>query len=51
MRIFSPLSGPMDGATYAQVLEHAYVEHQGKRYAWTIPLAFPVTTDLAKVSS
>src|SRR5262245_32237986 len=44
----SPLIGPMDGATYARVLEHAYVEHQGKRYAWTIPLAFPVTTDLAK---
>jgi sulfate adenylyltransferase len=44
----SPLTGPMDGATYAQVLDHAYVEHQGKRYAWTIPLAFPVTDELAK---
>ncbi len=44
----SPLTGPMDGATYAQVLDHAYVEHAGKRYAWTIPLAFPVTEALAK---
>ena len=44
----SPLTGPMDGATYAQVLDHAFVEHQGKRYAWTIPLAFPVTEALAK---
>jgi sulfate adenylyltransferase len=43
----SPLTGPMDGATYAQVLDHAYVEHQGKRYAWTIPLAFPVNAALA----
>ncbi|MEO6029956.1 MAG: sulfate adenylyltransferase [Candidatus Binatia bacterium] len=44
----SPLIGPMDGATYNQVLDHGFVEHQGKRYAWTIPLAFPVTADLAK---
>ena len=29
-----PLTGPMDGATYHQVLDHAYIEHQGKRYAW-----------------
>jgi len=43
----SPLTGPMDGATYAQVLDHAYIEHQGKRYAWTIPLALPVSSDLA----
>jgi len=44
----SPLIGPMDGATYHQVLDQGFVEHQGKRYAWTIPLAFPVTADLAK---
>jgi sulfate adenylyltransferase len=44
----SPLTGPMNGTTYTQVLDHAYVEHQGKRYAWTIPLAFPVTAELAK---
>src|SRR4051794_10431978 len=44
----SPLIGPMDGATYHQVLDHGFVEHQGKRYAWTIPLAFPLTSELAK---
>ena len=43
----SPLTGPMDSATYNRVLEHAYIEQGGKRYAWTIPLAFPVTDALA----
>jgi sulfate adenylyltransferase len=45
--VLSPLTGPMDGATYHQVLEHGFIEHQGTRYAWTIPLAFPVTQELA----
>lgn len=43
----SPLTGPMDSATYHRVLEEGYVLHGGKRYAWTIPLAFPVTSELA----
>ncbi|HWB12910.1 MAG TPA: hypothetical protein VG826_27040 [Pirellulales bacterium] len=43
----SPLTGPMDSATYNRVLEHAYIEHGGSRYAWTIPLAFPVTDAVA----
>lgn len=43
----SPLTGPMDSATYARVLDQGYLEHGGKRYAWTIPLAFPVTSELA----
>jgi sulfate adenylyltransferase len=43
----SPLTGPMDRATYERVLDSSYIEHGGKRYAWTIPLAFPVTTELA----
>lgn len=43
----SPLTGPMDSATYNRVLEEVYLEHGGKRYAWTIPLAFPVTSELA----
>jgi sulfate adenylyltransferase len=42
----SPLTGPMDSATYNRVLEHAYIEHGGNRYAWTIPLAFPVADAL-----
>ena len=44
----SPLAGPMDGAAYNRVLDEAVIEHNGKKYAWTIPLAFPVTADLAK---
>src|SRR5262245_24780539 len=43
----SPLTGPMDRATYEQVLDGCCVEHGGKRWAWTIPLSFPVTADLA----
>ncbi len=39
----SPLVGPMDSATYRRVLESSYIEHGGKRYAWTIPLSLPIT--------
>ena len=44
----SPLTGPMDGATWDRVLDECVIEHAGKRYAWTIPLAFPVTAELAR---
>ncbi len=44
----SPLTGPMDSATYHRVLDESVIEHNGKKYAWTIPIAFPVTADLAK---
>ena len=37
----SPLTGPMDRATYERVLDDCYVEHGGKRWAWTIPLSLP----------
>lgn len=43
----TPLTGPMNQATYDQVLEHGYIENTGQRYAWTIPLALPVTSELA----
>jgi len=43
----SPLIGPMDAATYDRVLDEACIEHDGKKYAWTIPLSLPVTSDLA----
>lgn len=43
----SPLTGPMDGATYDRVLEESVIEHNGAKYAWTIPIAFPVTAELA----
>lgn len=44
----SPLTGPMDSKTYNRVLDESVIEHNGKLYAWTIPLALPVTAELAK---
>jgi sulfate adenylyltransferase len=44
----SPLTGPMDSATYNRVLEEEVIEVGGKKYAWTIPLALPVEADLAQ---
>ena len=44
----SPLTGPMDRATYDRVLDEEVIVHNGKKYAWTIPLSFPVDEGLAK---
>lgn len=44
----SPLTGPMTSAVYNQVLDECCVISNGKKYAWTIPLAFPISADLAK---
>src|SRR5438874_3679701 len=44
----SPLRGPMDRQTWNRVLDEEVVVHDGGRYAWTIPLAFPVEMALAK---
>ncbi|MGO8748352.1 MAG: hypothetical protein ACLQNE_20450 [Thermoguttaceae bacterium] len=44
----SPTIGPMDSATYDRVLEESVLEYNGRLYAWTIPLALPVTAELAK---
>src|SRR5262245_3924340 len=38
----SPLVGPMGKEEYNRVLEEEVFVRNGKRYAWTIPLAFPV---------
>jgi len=43
----SPLTGPMNRATYNRVLDESVIEHNGKLYAWTIPIALPVTGELA----
>jgi len=43
----SPLTGPMGEAEYHRVLDEAYIERDGKRFAWTIPLALPVNAALA----
>ena len=44
----SPLTGPMDGETFRRVLDEEVIVHGGKKYAWTIPLSFPVDAGLAK---
>ena len=44
----SPLIGPMTAAEYHQVLDEEVIVRGGKKYAWTIPLAFPVSEELAK---
>src|SRR5207302_3148160 len=44
----SPLRGPMDRETFQRVLEEEVILHDGQRYAWTIPLAFPAELALAK---
>ena len=39
----SPLIGPMNETTWNRVLDARVIEHGGALWAWTIPLAFPVT--------
>jgi len=39
----SPLTGPMTGAEWNQILDEEVIVRDGKKYAWTIPIAFPVT--------
>jgi sulfate adenylyltransferase len=43
----SPLTGPMDRATFQRVLDGEVLIHNGKPYAWTIPIAFPADKALA----
>jgi sulfate adenylyltransferase len=43
----SPLTGPMDRATVDRVLDGEVLLHNGKPYAWTIPIVFPVDRGLA----
>ncbi len=46
--VLSPLVGPMNAAVYNRVLDESVIEHEGKLYAWTIPLSLPVTSQLAE---
>jgi len=39
----SPLEGPMKSAAWNLALDEGVIERGGGRYAWTIPLALPVT--------
>lgn len=47
----SPLTGPMDAQTYHRVLDESVIEVAGKRYAWTIPISLPVSSDVANTLS
>ncbi len=44
----SPLIGPMVQEEYNRVLEEEVIVRNGKKYAWTIPLAFPVDEKKAR---
>src|SRR5262245_49430881 len=44
----SPLTGPMDRATFERVLDEEVLVRDGKKYAWTIPLSFPAEESLAR---
>jgi sulfate adenylyltransferase len=43
----SPLTGPMDRATFTKVLDDEVVVRNGKAYAWSIPLSLPADKALA----
>lgn len=43
----SPLTGAMDKTVFERVLDDEVILHNGKAFAWTIPLAFPVDNALA----
>ena len=43
----SPLTGPMNSTQWNQVLQNSTIDSNGAKYAWTIPIAFPVKADLA----
>ena len=47
----SPLTGPMNGAVFYNVLDEANIVYKGKKFAWTIPLSLPVTEAVAKTLS
>ncbi len=38
----SPLTGPMNSDEFHQVLDEEAIERNGKKYAWSIPLGFPI---------
>src|SRR5438552_13832176 len=44
----SPLIGPMDAATFNRVLDDEVLIHDGKPYAWTIPISLPVAGEQAR---
>ncbi len=45
--LLSPLIGPMGEKEFNQVLDEEVIERNGKKYAWTIPISFPIYKDKA----
>jgi sulfate adenylyltransferase len=43
----SPLTGPMDRSAYNRVLDEEVIDVGGRKYAWAIPISFPVDKGLA----
>ncbi|MEX2215420.1 MAG: hypothetical protein WD768_14905 [Phycisphaeraceae bacterium] len=43
----SPTEGPMTEAVFNRVLDEHVVVHNARKFAWTIPLSLPVTSELA----
>jgi len=46
--LLSPLVGPMSEKEFYHVLDEEIIERNGKNYAWTIPISFPIFKDEAK---
>jgi len=44
----SPLIGPMTKDMWHRSLDEGVLQYNGKRYAWTIPISFPVDGELAR---
>ncbi|RKY46139.1 MAG: sulfate adenylyltransferase, partial [Candidatus Neomarinimicrobiota bacterium] len=40
--VLSPLEGPMVSEEFDRVLEEEVIIRNGEKYAWTIPISFPV---------
>ncbi|MCC7014437.1 MAG: sulfate adenylyltransferase [Planctomycetes bacterium] len=43
----SPLTGPMSAADYRSALDSLYIERDGSKWAWSIPIVLPVTDEEA----
>src|SRR5690606_3409374 len=47
----TPLTGPMTRDVFDRVLQEEVITDGGRKFAWTIPLAFPLTDAEAKSSA
>ena len=41
----SPLDGPMDRIEFNKILDEEIIERNGRKYTWTIPIAFPASKE------